>query len=152
MTIVAREAHRRFRYREVMELRRDISALELAIPWDDDPTPLLAPIRIGNHKNGTAPINCTVRNNLATAFANADEVREERNLIIHDPADLFIDAESLDLHLLPDAPTIDAGSRLNAPQLDRDRIPRPQGDGIDIGAYEWHTNDVLPVEEDPDEI
>jgi len=24
--------------------------------------------------------------------------------------------------------------------------PRPQGDGIDIGAYEWHTDDVLPVE------
>ena len=29
---------------------------------------------------------------------------------------------------------------------DRDRIPRPQGVGIDIGAYEWHTDDVLAVE------
>jgi 2,4-dienoyl-CoA reductase-like NADH-dependent reductase (Old Yellow Enzyme family) len=49
VTTVARESHRRFRYREAMELRRDIAALDLAIPWDDDPAPLLAPIRIGDH-------------------------------------------------------------------------------------------------------
>jgi hypothetical protein len=109
-------------------------------------------IRIGNHKNGTAPVDCVVRNNLATAFTNAAEVREEKNMIIHDPANFFIDADSFDLHLLPDAPAIDAGSYLNTPELDRDRIPRPQGDGIDIGAYEWHTDDVLPVEDDTDEI
>ena len=46
----------------------------------------------------------------------------------------------------PGASAIDAGSPLNAPELDRERIARPQGDGIDIGAYEWHTDDVLPVE------
>jgi len=105
-------------------------------------------IRVNNHKNGMAPVGCVVRNNLATAFANAEEVREEKNLIIRNPADLFVDAKSLDFHLLPDAPAIDVGSRLHAPKLDRDRIPRPQGNGVDIGAYEWHTDDVLPVEED----
>lgn len=109
-------------------------------------------IRVSNHKKGMAPVDCVVRNNLATAFTNAGDVREENNLTIQNPADLFVDAESFDLHLLPDAPAIDAGSSLNAPKLDRDRIARPQGDSVDIGAYEWHTDDVLPVEEDKGEI
>ena len=105
-------------------------------------------IRIGNHKKGMAPVDCVVRNNLATAFTNAPEVLEEKNLVIQNPANLFIDAQNFDLHLLPNAPAIDAASPLNAPELDRDRIARPQGDGFDIGAYEWHTDDVLPVEVD----
>jgi 2,4-dienoyl-CoA reductase-like NADH-dependent reductase (Old Yellow Enzyme family) len=48
VTSITRESHRRFRYREAMELQRDIAALELAISWNDDPTPLLTPIRIGD--------------------------------------------------------------------------------------------------------
>ncbi len=104
-------------------------------------------IRIGKHKNGTPPVDCVVRNNLATAFTSATEVREESNLRIQDPAAFFVDPARFDLHLLPSAPAIDAGSSLDAPALDRDRIPRPQGNGIDIGAYEWHTDDVVPVDE-----
>jgi len=104
-------------------------------------------IRIANHKNGTAPVNCVVRNNLATAFNNAAGVLQENNLRIQDPVTLFVDADHFNLHLLPGAAAIDAGSSLDAPALDRDRIARPQGDGIDIGAYEWHADDVLPVEE-----
>ncbi|OHB79965.1 MAG: hypothetical protein A2Z25_08355 [Planctomycetes bacterium RBG_16_55_9] len=104
-------------------------------------------IRVGNHKKGMPPIECVVRNNLSTAFTNAPEVREEKNLIIRNPAELFINVKNFDLHLLPGAPAIDAGSSLNAPALDRDRIARPQGNAVDIGAYEWHTDDVLPIEE-----
>jgi hypothetical protein len=103
-------------------------------------------ISIGKHKNGTAPVNCIVRNNLATDFSDAAGVLEENNLIIHDPAALFVDPAHFDLHLLPGAAAIDAGGSLNAPALDHDRIPRPQGNAIDIGAYEWHTADVQPVE------
>jgi hypothetical protein len=103
-------------------------------------------ISIGKHKNGTAPVNCIVRNNLATDFSDAAGVLEEHNLIIHDPAALFVDPAHFDLHLLPGAAAIDAGGSLNAPALDHDRIPRPQGNAIDIGAYEWHTADVQPVE------
>jgi len=104
-------------------------------------------ICIDKHKNGTAPVNCVVRNNLATDFKNAPGVLEENNLIIQDPARLFVDAAHFDLHLLAGAAAIDAGSSLNAPKLDRDRIARPQGSGIDIGAYEWHADNVPPVEE-----
>ncbi len=104
-------------------------------------------IRLSNHKNGTAPVNCVVRNNLATAFANAAGVREENNLKITNPAALFVDPAHFDLRLLPGAAAIDAGSSLDAPKLDRDRIPRPQGKGIDIGAYEWHPADVRSVED-----
>ncbi|UCC99774.1 MAG: hypothetical protein JSW66_07790, partial [Phycisphaerales bacterium] len=104
-------------------------------------------IRVGNHKKGTAPVNCVVRNNLATTFNNAAGVLQENNLTIEDPASLFVDPDHFDLHLLPGAAAIDAGSSLGAPRLDRDRITRPQGGGIDLGAYEWHTDDVLPTEE-----
>lgn len=49
MTTITRESHRRFRYRDAAELRRDITALDLGLLWDDDPTPLLATASIGNH-------------------------------------------------------------------------------------------------------
>jgi hypothetical protein len=107
-------------------------------------------IRVSNHKNGTAPVDCVVRNNLATAFADATGVKEENNLRITSPAALFVDPAHFDLHLLPGAPAVDAGSSLDAPELDRDRIPRPQGKGVDIGAYEWHSVEVQPVEGSPD--
>ena len=105
-------------------------------------------ICIDKHKNGTVPVDCVVRNNLATAFTSAACVLQEHNLKIVDPGAFFVDAARCDLHLLPRSAAIDAGSAAGAPELDRDRIARPQGDGIDIGAYEWHTDDVLPVERD----
>lgn len=105
-------------------------------------------IRISAHKNGTAPEGCIVRNNLATAFSLADGVTEEFNLEIQDPAALFVDVTQFDLHLRHRRALIDTGTGEGAPKLDRDRIPRPQGGGIDVGAYEWHTQDVQPVEED----
>jgi hypothetical protein len=108
-------------------------------------------ICIGKHKNGTPPVDCVVRNNLTMALNNAPRVLQENNLKILSlaaAATLFVDLDHFDLHLLPGAQAIDAGSSVNAPKLDRDRIPRPQGKGIDIGAYEWHPQDVLPARED----
>ena len=102
-------------------------------------------IRIGNHKNGTAPVGCAVRNNLGGTFNSAGDVEQDHNLRVQSPDRLFVDVDRFDLHLLPAAPAIDAGSAIRAPELDRDRIPRPQGGGIDIGAYEWHADDVRPV-------
>ncbi len=103
-------------------------------------------IRVASHKNGTAPVGCIVRNNLAPTFNDAAGVVDDHNLRVQSPAALFVAPDRFDLHLLPDAPAVDTGSDIDAPALDRDRIIRPQGNGIDIGAYEWHTNDVRPVE------
>jgi parallel beta-helix repeat protein len=103
-------------------------------------------IGIGNHKKGMPPVDCVVRNNLATAFTSAASVLQDSNLRIMDPESLFVDAARFDLHLLPGSLAIDAGSSISAPKLDRDGIPRPQGNGIDIGAYEWHPDDAGRIE------
>ncbi len=112
----------------------------------DDRSPMTPWICVGEHKNGTPPVNCVVRNNLAPAFNNARGVLQQNNLKFTNLTARFVDPAHFDLHLRPGAPAIDAGSSVDAPKLDRDRIPRPQGKGIDIGAYEWHTADVRPVE------
>jgi hypothetical protein len=41
-----------------------------------------------------------------------------------------------DYHLLPSSPAIDRGTPSGAPATDKDGVPRPQGAGFDIGAYE----------------
>jgi hypothetical protein len=40
-------------------------------------------------------------------------------------------------HLTVGSPAIDAGTRTGAPSSDFDGVSRPQGRGVDIGAYEW---------------
>jgi hypothetical protein len=41
-----------------------------------------------------------------------------------------------DLRLLPGSPAIDAGLRVAEVRHDANRVPRPQGAGYDLGAYE----------------
>lgn len=104
-------------------------------------------ISIDAHKDGTPPENCIVRNNLATDFANAATgVTEDHNTIITDPFALFVDPNAHDVHLLPGVSVIDQGSSDLAPSIDKDGIARPQGLGFDLGAYEWHEADVVPVD------
>ncbi len=97
-------------------------------------------IQIGAHKDGTAPTGCTVRNNLTTALNNAKTgVTEDHNLIVT-MAGLgthFVNAGAFDLHLKATSPAIDQGSPTLAPATDLEGTPRPQGVGIDLGAYEW---------------
>ena len=42
-----------------------------------------------------------------------------------------------DYHLQPGSPAIDRGSTAGAPTKDYDGVARPQGAGIDIGAFEY---------------
>ena len=44
--------------------------------------------------------------------------------------------------LLPGSPAIDAGFAIGAPDTDQRGVPRPQGAGVDIGAFEYQ---YLPV-------
>jgi len=102
-------------------------------------------ISVNDHKDGTPPVDCAVYNNLTTDLDNADAVGEEQNLVV-DMSELdsyFVDAASHDLHLVSDAPAVDAGID-TGPGQDRDGIMRPQGDGIDVGAYEWHDGTLEP--------
>ncbi len=49
---------------------------------------------------------------------------------------LFTDAAAGDFRLRPDSPCMDAGTAKDAPSTDLDGLSRPQGPGVDMGAYE----------------
>ncbi len=53
---------------------------------------------------------------------------------------MFVDTASLDFHLQRGSPCIDAGTVVGAPAFDFDGVARPQGKGVDIGAYEYPTS------------
>jgi len=89
-----------------------------------------------NSHNGTPSQNVLVRNNLATDYViSGTGITQDHNLEITDPTALFV-APPFDLHLKAGSAAIDAGSPLQAPALDVERIARPQGAGFDLGAYE----------------
>jgi hypothetical protein len=49
----------------------------------------------------------------------------------------FVDVNSFDFHLKTGSPAIDAGTADRAPTTDFNARPRPQGNKVDIGAYEY---------------
>jgi hypothetical protein len=49
---------------------------------------------------------------------------------------LFANAAGADYHLTPGSPALDIGASAPAPARDKDCVSRPQGVGIDLGAYE----------------
>jgi parallel beta-helix repeat protein len=101
-------------------------------------------VSVDDHKDGTPPEDCVVANNLTTDLSNAESVTETGNIVLSMDArnDYFVDAESFDLHLLESSTAVDAADESQRPELDRDRIERPQGDAHDVGAYEWHGDSV----------
>lgn len=110
---------------------------------DEEPGPPW--INVSAHKDGRASSDILLRNNLTSDITlEAENSTEDHNLIFSDPAAVFVDHEAFDLHLKSGAEAIDAGSDEEAPLLDRDRIPRPQGAGFDVGAFEWHDGSVQP--------
>ncbi len=111
-------------------------------PNSDKPGPPW--ISIDKHKDGTPPEGCLVRNNLTTDLnLAASGVTEDHNILIKDASQLFVNAAAYDLHLLDNSPAIDQGSPDQAPATDIEGVPRPQGAGIDVGAYEWHDGSVV---------
>jgi MYXO-CTERM domain-containing protein len=105
-------------------------------------------IKVAPHKDGSSSSGITMANNLAQSIQlDARDSEEVSNIVYDDASSLFVDPAGHDLHLQDGASPIDAADSMFAPSHDRDRIPRPQGDGPDVGAYEWHDGSVEP--EDP---
>ena len=103
-------------------------------------------IRVVAHKDGTPSENVVIRNNLAaTITLEANDSVEDHNLRFDDPAALFVDSSAYDFHLLEGSAAVDAGSSEDAPAFDFEGIPRPQGDAVDLGAFEWHDGSVTPT-------
>ncbi len=109
---------------------------------DNDATPEPDPwIMVHNHKDGRASTGVIVRNNIATDYSLEGGVTADHNLEITMAAAATHFINPLgglgDYHLKPTSPAVDTGSATNAPTLDRDELPRPQGLGFDLGAYEF---------------
>jgi hypothetical protein len=65
---------------------------------------------------------------------------QDTHSIIALPAALFVDVAGNDYHLSSTAPARDAGLMVAEAPQDRDGVTRPQGTGVDIGAYEFRTS------------
>ena len=57
----------------------------------------------------------------------------------------YVSRSDNNLHLLSSSPAINAGTTSTAPTTDFDGVSRPQGTGIDIGAYEYISTTNNPV-------
>ncbi len=117
----------------------DVNDVSPGPPW----------IMVTAHKDGTPSENVIVRNNLATDYdVSGTNVTSDHDttLTTADLAAYFVNPAAFDLRLLPGAPAVDTGSADQAPALDADRIARPQGGGVDLGAYEGHDSTVTPVD------
>lgn len=107
-----------------------------------DPTPGTTPgpswILVTDKKDGTPSTGCIAKNNLTNTL-NVDGEQSHNLTLAGIPAyDLyFVDHSLADFHLLAGCPAIDQADPSVAPPLDRDGVTRPQGNGVDIGAYEY---------------
>jgi MYXO-CTERM domain-containing protein len=114
----------------------DVNDVSPGPPW----------IKVTAHKDGTPSQDVIVRNNLATDFQlEGTNVTDDHNTKLDDLSTFFVAPAAFDLHLLPSSPAVDSGSADMAPPLDIEGIARPQGAGVDLGAYEWHEPSVMPT-------
>lgn len=109
----------------------DINQVSPGPPW----------IRIDDHKDGTPSQNGLVRNNLTTDLSSGTNVTEDYNVIVGVLADHFVNYPD-DMRLIATSTAIDAGEAAFSPSLDADEVARPQGKGVDAGAYEYVESDT----------
>ncbi len=74
-----------------------------------------------------------VKNGDWTTYSGQDA----HSLVEYSDANLFVDPANLDLHLKESSLAVDHASSDLAPPIDFDGNPRPNGNGFDIGAYEY---------------
>ena len=114
----------------------DLNSTDPGPPW----------IMVTAHKDGTPSRDTLVRNNLTTALSvSGDAVVADGNLLLAaDPAGFFVDQAHLDVRLAAGSPAIDRGIANQAPATDADGVARPQGGGVDVGAYEFAPGATRP--------
>jgi hypothetical protein len=122
---------------------------------DNDNEPEPDPwIMVTNHKNGTPSSGVTVRNNISNDFSFEGGVAEDHNLEItmNQASTYFVNPSggTGNYHLISTSPSIDAGSNLLAPAIDKDGIARPQGTEFDIGCYEFTNASGVNEENNPE--
>jgi CSLREA domain-containing protein len=61
---------------------------------------------------------------------------------------LFVDATDRDYHLTAYSPAINTGTAEGAPSVDLDGTSRPQGEGFDMGAYEYVLTYIVNTADD----
>jgi len=106
----------------------------------NNPGPDFGGIYIGPATSGGAAINTLVENNISynnTGPGNFTDLGASTtkitNLFGINP--LFVNMAGNDFQLQAGSPAINVGTAANAPSTDVDGVPRPQGAGVDIGAY-----------------
>ena len=84
--------------------------------------------------------NLTVDHNLIDGFRGYSGEIYGNDYVEGDP--LFVSPSGADFHLQEGSPAIDKGSSVDAPSTDFDANSRPQGQGYDIGAFEYGSGSV----------
>jgi hypothetical protein len=93
-----------------------------------------------------------VANNLVYGSSSAISLKvgSATNTIAADPQFVNYKFDGTgDFHLKSTSPAIDKGTSSSAPKTDIDNTPRPQGAGIDIGAYEFSSTSTTTVTPKP---
>lgn len=82
--------------------------------------------------------NCVVGNS-SGAFSLQNGLHDQGTITANPQLCNYRSNGTGDYHLARTSPCIDAGTSLDAPAVDYEQIPRPQGAGYDIGPYEYNT-------------
>jgi parallel beta-helix repeat protein len=110
----------------------DLDTSNTVTPW----------ILITDLKSGTPSQDCVVRNNLTASLNVSSDTTNnivvDRNIVVpKNPAAYFVNLAQFNVRLAAGSPAIDQGSASQAPAIDADGKPRPQGTAFDVGAYEY---------------
>ena len=108
----------------------NIDGIQPGYPW----------IAVYNSKTGVQSTDVIVANNLAMAYAGANDkvnrIQFINNRVVRSVSHAYPDWQTFNYAPRPETRFIDAADPLYAPELDVLRHPRPIGAGPDLGAYE----------------
>ena len=76
-------------------------------------------------------------NTVVTLAAWSASTGQDKHSLVATPAQLFVNPDAGNFHLLNASPAIDKGTSKDAPARDIEGNARPYGAAWDIGAYEW---------------